>query len=297
MTAGTVETASRASGEVDSGAILRIVQKHAGVPGALLAVLEDIQTGYGYLPGDALRVVAEGMGVSLVDVYGVATFYRAFSLQPRGKHVVCVCQGTACHVRGAQRVIEEFQRQLGIRPGETTPDREFTLETVNCLGVCALGPMAVVDGHYFSNVRAIRVEQLIAEARAGLYGAEKGEDGVLFPIEVSCPHCGNSLMDSAHPVEGHPSIRLAASFGGKRCSLRWSSLYGSRTVESDHDIPAGAAVNLLCPHCRGDIAGNTICPECGGTMARTLVNGGGALDICSRGRCTERVLEVNGLSS
>ncbi|MFH1999433.1 MAG: NAD(P)H-dependent oxidoreductase subunit E, partial [Planctomycetota bacterium] len=112
----------------------------------LISLLEGIQAKYGYLPEDALRNVAKDTGRSLVDIYGVATFYKAFSLKPRGKHLISVCLGTACHVSGGPIIAKEFERQLKIKAGGTTEDREFTLETVACLGACAIGPVAVVDG-------------------------------------------------------------------------------------------------------------------------------------------------------
>jgi len=149
-----------------------LLERHDDNRGALIAVLEEIQEQNGYLSEQALRMVSEKMGRSLVDIYGVATFYRSFSLRPRGKHFICVCLGTACHVRGAQRIVEEFERQLGIEAGETTPDMEFTLETVNCLGACALGPIVVVDGVYFSNVDTPKVKQILGEVRAGMQEAE-----------------------------------------------------------------------------------------------------------------------------
>jgi NADH-quinone oxidoreductase subunit E len=134
-------------------AIQGVVKKHHGERGGLISILEDIQANYGYLSADALQIVAEETGRSLVDVFGVATFYRSFSMEPRGKHLCSVCMGTACHVRGAPAVAGEFERQLDVRSGATTKDRQFTLATVNCLGACALGPVAVVDGHYFSNLK------------------------------------------------------------------------------------------------------------------------------------------------
>jgi len=147
--------------KVDAGAVLAIANRHEGSHGALIAMLEEIQELYGYLPEDALRLLARDTGRSLVDVYGVATFYRAFSLKPRGKHHICACVGTACHVRGAAQVVQEFERQLNIRAGETTEDGEFTLETVNCLGACALGPIVLVDGKYYSNVDPAGVKKII----------------------------------------------------------------------------------------------------------------------------------------
>jgi NADH-quinone oxidoreductase subunit E len=148
-----------------SAKIDRIVEENNRHRGALIATLHDIQAEHGYLPEEALRRAAERAGLSLVDVYGVATFYRSFRLSPRGTHIIHVCLGTACHVRGAPRVVEEFERRLGIRAGETTDDGEFTLETVNCLGACALGPIVVVDGRYHSNVRPGQVEDILEKTR------------------------------------------------------------------------------------------------------------------------------------
>ena len=112
-----------------------IVERHAGSRGGLIAIRQDIQARYGYLPADALKAVAEKTGRPLVDIY-VATFYHAFSLEPRGKHVCSVCLGTACHARGGPVIAGEFQRVLEVQPGQTTGDREFAFETVNCLGAC-----------------------------------------------------------------------------------------------------------------------------------------------------------------
>ena len=116
----------------------------------LISVLQDLQAELGYLPKESLYRVAEYLEVPLVQVYHVATFYTAFSLTPRGRHLVRVCTGTACHVRGAAIILEEIERQLGVKPGEVTPDLRFTLETVNCVGACALGPTVVIDGDYYS---------------------------------------------------------------------------------------------------------------------------------------------------
>ncbi|MDD2390357.1 MAG: NAD(P)H-dependent oxidoreductase subunit E, partial [Desulfobacterales bacterium] len=137
------------------------------------------------LPEDALRMVARGTGSSLVDIYGVATFYKAFSLKAKGKHLISVCLGTACHVRAAPDIVDEFTQQLGISPGETTEDNEFTLETVNCLGACALGPIVNVDGHYFSNVTRSDVKKIIQKTRAGFEEDEIKSAPDVFPIETN----------------------------------------------------------------------------------------------------------------
>lgn len=130
---------------------------------ALIAILQDIQAEYKYLPQDALRAVSQNLSIPLIDVVGVATFYRAFSLKPRGEHVVTVCLGTACHVRGGPKILEEFERRLAVKPGDTTPDGKFTLESVACLGCCAIGPVVVVDGDYHAQTSIRKVESLIKQ--------------------------------------------------------------------------------------------------------------------------------------
>jgi NADH-quinone oxidoreductase subunit E len=130
---------------------------------SLIAVLEDLQMQYRYLPRDALILVSEKLGVPLSQVYSVATFYNAFTLKPRGKYLIQVCLGTACHVRGSKHVLEEVCRLLGVKPGETTDDRLFTVETVNCLGACALGPIMVVEGEYSGQMTAAKVAPVLAK--------------------------------------------------------------------------------------------------------------------------------------
>lgn len=148
----------------------RIIDKYGGRRRFVLAILQDIQEEERYLPKEALCRVSQRLGVPLVDVYGVATFYSAFSLEPRGRHEVTVCVGTACHVRASQRILEEFERQIGVEAGHTTKDREFTLETVNCLGCCAIGPVVVVDKVYHGEMTSNRVRMLV--------------DGCRKPVEV-----------------------------------------------------------------------------------------------------------------
>lgn len=168
MNAGACGRLERTSvdAHVDEQEIRLIINRHYSNCDGLIAVLEEIQTSYGYLPESALRMVADITGRSMVDIYGVATFYRSFSLQPRGRHHICVCMGTACHVRGGPMVAEALERQLGIKAGETTVDGEFTLETVNCLGACALGPIVVADGVYHSKVDAAAAKKLVENLEA-----------------------------------------------------------------------------------------------------------------------------------
>ena len=145
----------------DPEKVVAIVSKYGGNRDSLVSILQDIQFEYRYLPEEALRAVARQLDLPLIQVYGVATFFRAFSLKPRGEHMVSVCLGTACHVRGAPRVLDEVKRQLGIEPGETTEDMRFTLETVNCLGACALGPIVVIDGQYDGQMSPGKVKKTL----------------------------------------------------------------------------------------------------------------------------------------
>jgi NADH:ubiquinone oxidoreductase subunit E len=147
--------------ESDLEKVTAIVGKYGGNRDSLISILQDIQYEWRYLPEDAVRAVASQLGMPLIQVYGVATFFRAFSLTPRGEHIVSVCLGTACHVRRAPAVFEEIKRRLGIEPGETTGDMRYSLETVNCLGACALGPIVVVDGEYHGQMSPGRVKKLL----------------------------------------------------------------------------------------------------------------------------------------
>lgn len=140
-----------------------IIEKYDGERRWLINMLFEVQTEYRYLPRTALEHLSRRLAIPLVDIYGIATFYKAFSLQPKGRHMVTVCLGTACHVRGSLGVLEELHRKLGIPPGKTTEDREFSLETVNCLGSCALGPVVVVDGEYHGQMTPAKVTNLLDE--------------------------------------------------------------------------------------------------------------------------------------
>jgi NADH-quinone oxidoreductase subunit E len=137
--------------------------RQEGEDQSLMAVLEDVQARYRYLPKDALILISERMGVPLSQAYSVATFYNAFSLKPKGKHIINVCLGTACIVRGARKVLDRISDRLGIEPGATTEDGEFTLETVNCLGACALGPIIVLDSVYSGQMNASKADALLRE--------------------------------------------------------------------------------------------------------------------------------------
>ena len=147
----------------------------------LVPALLEIQAKHNYLPEDALRAVAERLDVALSQVYSVATFYKAFSLTPRGKHIVSVCLGTACHVRGAPAVLGEAERQLGIKQGETTDDMTFSLERVNCVGACALGPVVLVDGKYYEHMTPQKLRKLLNAVRKKDSGQIEGTESSTGP--------------------------------------------------------------------------------------------------------------------
>ncbi len=138
-----------------------ILQKFNNKKDSLISILLEIQDEYGYLPRDSLMRVAEKLEISLIDLCGVASFYKVFRFTPKGKHLITVCLGTACHVRGGPRIVEKVEDFLRIKTGETTTDGKFTFETVRCLGACALGPIMVVDGNYHGNMTQKKVDGVL----------------------------------------------------------------------------------------------------------------------------------------
>lgn len=150
---------------MDLAKVESIVSENKRLGRGLVSTLQDIQSELNYLPEEALIRVAEGLELPLSQVYGVATFYTSFSLKPRGRHKVNVCLGTACHVRGAEQIMGKLERSLQVKVGETTPDMEFTLEKVNCVGACALGPVVVTDGKYFGDMSPPKVERMLKDCR------------------------------------------------------------------------------------------------------------------------------------
>lgn len=266
-----------------------LIQRHNG---HLVSVLENIQSTYNYLPEDIIREVGKQMTIPMRDVYGVATFYKAFSLKPRGAHLCSVCLGTACHVRGGHAVVEEFERQLGIKPSETTKDKEFTLETVNCLGACAIGPIVVVDGEYSSNVKTIQVKKIIKNTLEGGEKIDITQDKRIFPVQINCPRCNHTLMDKEHFIDGYPSVRVTISFLGKHGWFRLSSLYGSYNVESEYERPVGLIANYFCPHCHTEMTGTISCPICCTQMISMIVATGGVVHVCPKRGCKGHILDV-----
>lgn len=143
--------------------VAAIIKKYDGDKGQLVSILQDIQTEYCYLPREALDELSSLLSIPASQIYSVATFFRAFSLTPRGRHLIKVCLGTACHVRGGARVVEKMELDLGIKRTQTTPDLKYTLETVNCVGCCALGPMVMVDEDYHGQITSDKVTPLLAK--------------------------------------------------------------------------------------------------------------------------------------
>jgi NADH-quinone oxidoreductase subunit E len=139
----------------------QLIKRRGKEKGELIPLLQDIQAEYNYLPPEVLLIVSEELNVSLSQIYHVATFFKAFHLEPQGRHLIKVCLGTACHVRGAVMITDKLKRDLGLEAGETTKDQQFTLETVNCLGACALGPIMVVDGEYFGQMTSAKVGSVL----------------------------------------------------------------------------------------------------------------------------------------
>ena len=139
-----------------------IIVSHTGKPGSLIPVLEQVQEVLGYLPVPVQMLVAEGLNIPVANVYGVVTFYSLFTMVPRGRHNIRVCLGTACYVRGGQKLLERLQDLLGIKPGSCTEDRRFSLETVRCLGACGLAPVIVVDEDTHGQMKPAKLEGVLA---------------------------------------------------------------------------------------------------------------------------------------
>jgi NADH-quinone oxidoreductase subunit E len=247
--------------------VFRLVDKHNGRHGSIISILEDIQAQYNFLPRRALRIVASRTGRPLVDIYALATFYRSFSLKPKGRHMVSVCMGTACHVRRSPDVLAGFCQRLNIRPGETTGDREFSLSTVNCLGACALGPVTVIDGEYYRNVKKNDIPAILEHACRDENILKMTADEEVFAVNVS-------------------SVRR------KHGWVRLSSLYGDYRIESEYEIPPGAIAHFFCPSCHTELKSGRLCATCDAPMIILFVRGGGTVQFCSRRGCKEHILDL-----
>ncbi len=265
------------------------IKKHGKL---LISLLQEVQKYYNYLPKEALKIISERLDIPLRDIYGVASFYKSFSFQPKGKHIITTCLGTACHVRGGQKIADAFNKELNIKSGETTEDLMFTHETAACLGCCAIGPIVVVDGEYHSGIRPGHVKKFIKNIENGAGEVDVVKDKKVFPIEVSCPRCNHSLMKPEHPVDNQPCIHITVSLKRQHGWLRLSSLYGSFHFESEFEIPLDAEANFFCPNCHEDLVGSSECPECGAKMILMIVRGGGTVQICPRRGCRGHLLDI-----
>jgi NADH:ubiquinone oxidoreductase subunit E len=142
-----------------------IVDGYGADPASLLAIMQDVQDAAHYLPREVVEHVAKRLSVPVARIYGMATFFGSFHLEPRGKHICTVCMGTACHVRGAARLVEQLERDLKIKSGGTTADMQFTVEEVNCVGACALGPLVILDGEYHGNMTSGQLTKVVEKLR------------------------------------------------------------------------------------------------------------------------------------
>jgi len=149
-----------------------IIDRYDKAPSALLAIMQDVQDEERYLPREAMNRISDALEIPISRVYQMATFFESFHLEPRGKHICTVCMGTACHVRGAQRLVEQLERDLEVPSGETTKDLMFTIEEVNCVGACALGPLVIINSEYHGNMTSGSLQKVVkkikkAEAKEG----------------------------------------------------------------------------------------------------------------------------------
>ena len=157
---------------MDTRPVDKIIDHYEEKRTALISILHDIQDRYNHLPKEALKQVAGRLEMDLNDIYGVATFYKSFSLTPKGKHSITLCLGTACHVRGGPKILKEMTRQLNVKPGQTTADKKFSLQAVNCLGVCAIGPVMFVDGKFYGEMTPVKARRIIERLSKGKGGVK-----------------------------------------------------------------------------------------------------------------------------
>ena len=142
-----------------------ILKGRTSQPHQLIEVLQDVQESYGYIPEEAMREISQALGVPLIEVYRVASFYKAFRLKPGGKYSITICNGTACHVRGAGLLMDQAVSTLGVEPGDVTDDGLFSIEQVNCLGACAMGPIAAENGTYLHHLTPAKLRKYINSLR------------------------------------------------------------------------------------------------------------------------------------
>ena len=158
---------------MDCDKIDSILESYSYDHSAIISIMQDVQGIENYIPEEALRYISERLELNLARIYDIATFYKAFSLEPRGLHTIKLCCGTACHLGGAPQNIDQIKRTLDIEDGETTEDRMFSMETVNCLGACALAPVVVVGEDYYDSVNAGKIEKILSSYHSEKEGKEE----------------------------------------------------------------------------------------------------------------------------
>jgi len=151
--------------KVNSSDIKKIIQRYHNKKGILISLLQDIQDTYGYVPAESVELMSRELSIYPVDIYGILTFYAQFRLSPRGRHIIKVCQGTACHVMGGKEILDYLSDKLGISEGETTEDGMFSLERVACLGCCGMAPVVVIDNNFYGRCTIQRIDKLLDNYR------------------------------------------------------------------------------------------------------------------------------------
>lgn len=157
---------------MDTVKVDAIIEKYNGEASSLLAIMQDVQDEANYLPREAVEHISKKLDIPVARIYSMATFFESFHLEPRGKHICTVCVGTACHVRGANRLVEQLERDLNVASGCTAEDGSFTLEEVNCVGACALGPLVIIDGDYHGNMTTNSISKVIKKLKKAEEGGK-----------------------------------------------------------------------------------------------------------------------------
>lgn len=170
QTTNTLNAQDDLKTQIDVHLLDEVIQKYGHIEGSMISILQQTQELYGYIPIDAIEYISEKTGIHSSKIYGVATFYAQFRLNPVGKHLIMLCQGTACHVNGSQTVLDFLEEELGIKDGETTEDGLFTLNSVACLGCCSLSPVMMIDGEAYGSLTKDKTRQILKEIRTGGIG-------------------------------------------------------------------------------------------------------------------------------
>ena len=207
---------------MDTHPVDDILSRHLQVTGNLITVLHEVQSHYNYLPQDVLYYLAKRTGIPVTRLYSIATFYHFFSLKPKGRQQIHVCTGTACHVKGAQRILDELERKLGVKAGETTPDMQFTINEVRCVGACSFAPVVVVGDQTYGEVNSRKIAEII----------KRHQGDAPPPSAAAKPTAASRSRSSRHPGCGLPLHQRKSLHGtggrgwsGPTCSKPFSRLW------------------------------------------------------------------------